>query len=106
MTSGRVILAGGSGFLGRSLARALVERGFEPVVLSRAPRAANELAWDGRSAGDWAGALDGAAAVVNLAGRSIDCRFTDENRREILESRVDAVRAVGEAVRRAKMPPP
>src|SRR5882724_1864666 len=107
----RVVLAGGSGFLGRALADALVARGEEVVVLTRTPESAGAkagvtfLPWDGKTAGGWADAVDGARAVVNLAGRNVNCRYTEENRREIVDSRVDSVRAVADAIRRAARPP-
>ena len=104
----KVVLAGGSGFLGRSLARALEARGYTPVILTRSPRPGSpqEVAWDGQSVGPWCAELEGAAAVVNLTGRSVDCRYTPENRREILSSRLDSVRVLGEAPRQCTTPPP
>jgi hypothetical protein len=62
--------------------------------------------WDGKTAAGWTRELEGAAAVINLAGRSINCRFTEENRREILSSRVDSTRALVAAIGRAATPPP
>jgi uncharacterized protein (TIGR01777 family) len=109
MSSGRVILAGGSGFLGRALAGELLRQGREVVVLTRAPRrntgGVREAAWDGQSVGEWARLLEGAAAVVNLAGRSVNCRYTRANRREIVESRVNSVKAVGRAIQACAEPP-
>jgi uncharacterized protein len=106
---GRVILAGGSGFLGRSLAEELSRQGREVVVLSRTPRRdsgpAREVVWDGRSVGEWARLLEGAEAVVNLSGRSVNCRYTRANRREIVESRVNSVKAIGQAIRECARPP-
>ena len=64
------------------------------------------VAWDGRTFGPWAREIDGADAVINLAGRSVDCRYTTRHRREILDSRVDSTRVVGEAVSTARRPPP
>jgi hypothetical protein len=106
-TTRKVVLAGGSGFLGRSLARVLEARGYEVVILTRspAPGSTQEAAWDGRNPGGWCAHLEGAVAVVNLAGRSVDCRYTPENRREILSSRLDSVRVLGEAIRRCATPP-
>jgi uncharacterized protein (TIGR01777 family) len=105
----RVVLAGGSGFIGRSLADELVRRDYAVTILSRTPRASggriNYLVWDGVNPGDWAPALDGAAAVVNLAGRSINCIHTAENRREIIASRVNSVRAIDAAIARCAQPP-
>lgn len=106
----QVILAGGSGFLGRALAAHFRSLGREVVVLTRTPTlradGVREVGWDARTLGDWAREFDGAAAVINLAGRSINCRYTPENRRQILASRVDATRAVGEAIARTAQPPP
>ena len=107
MKPGRVILAGGSGFLGRALTDRLLAGGHEVVVLSRsAPpdgRRARDgraafVRWDGRTVGDWAAQLEGARAVVNLAGKNVNCRYTPDNLREIDESRVDSVKAVAAAI--------
>jgi uncharacterized protein len=111
VSKGRVVLAGGSGFLGRALAREFSRAGYEVVVLTRKPSAdprarVREVAWDGRNVcASWARELEGAAAVVNLTGRSVDCRYTDANRREILESRVRSVGAVGRAILACDEPP-
>ncbi|MFL6590754.1 MAG: TIGR01777 family oxidoreductase [Chthoniobacterales bacterium] len=105
----RVVLAGGSGFLGRALAKALLAKGYEVVVLSRGAHqeglGIRQLHWDGKTLGDWWQSVDGAKAVVNLAGRSVNCRHTARNRREIMESRVDSVGVLGEAVARSTQPP-
>jgi uncharacterized protein (TIGR01777 family) len=109
MKKGRVILAGGSGFLGTLLALELVRRDYEVIVLTRTPATGQwpikEAQWDGRTLGPWAEHVNGARAVVNLAGRSVNCRFTPENRREIIESRVSSVKIIGEAIRRCAQPP-
>lgn len=109
MTSGRMILAGGSGFLGRGLAEEYARAGREVVVLTRKPArergSVRQVEWDGRTVGDWASLLEGAEAVINLAGRSVNCRYTDENRREIVESRIRSVEALGRAIRDCKTPP-
>ncbi|MFK7959555.1 MAG: epimerase [Phycisphaerales bacterium] len=106
----RVVIAGGTGFLGLSLADALHARDYEVVVLSRhRPRATGpwtHAIWDGRTLGAWAAELDGAAAIVNLAGRSVDCIKTPERRDEILRSRVEATNVLGRAVAAAESPPP
>ena len=110
-SKGRVVLAGGSGFLGRALTEEFVREGYEVVVLTRKPSKLSrarvrEVEWDGRNVcASWRRELEGAAAVVNLTGRSVDCRHTAANRREILESRVHSVEAVGRAVRACKEPP-
>lgn len=108
--SGRYVIAGGSGFLGVSLARHLTDRGASVVVLSRR-RARGELpwaqsTWDARTLGDWTGVLDGAAGLVNLVGRTVDCVKTADHRDEILRSRVEATRVLGRACRAVAIPPP
>ena len=109
----RIVIAGGSGFLGRALAAALAADGHEVVVLSRRgspiPGAARGVAWtpDGTATGEWARELDGAGAVVNLAGEGIaDKRWSAERKAAIRESRVRATRSVVAAMRDAKVRPP
>jgi uncharacterized protein (TIGR01777 family) len=101
----KVVIAGGTGHLGGLLASALRNRGDAVIVLSRKAGPAGVVAWDGRTVGPWASQLEGADAVVNLAGRSVDCRYHEGNRRDILASRVDSTRAVGTAIARASRPP-
>lgn len=103
----RIVLPGGSGQVGTLLARAFHREGHEVTVLSRGPERApwRVVAWDGQTAGDWEAVLDGADVVINLAGRSVNCRYTLENRGAILESRVVSTRLVGEAIGRARRPP-
>lgn len=98
----KIIIAGGTGFVGSALAPVLIERDYEVVVLGRST---TPLRWDGKTPGPWATALEGAAAVVNLTGKNINCRQTPENRREIIRSRVDSVRVLGEAIARCAKPP-
>jgi uncharacterized protein (TIGR01777 family) len=103
----KVIIPGGSGQIGHVLARALLARGDEVVVLSRGTGGpARVLPWDGRTLGPWARELDGADAVINLAGRSVNCRYTSANLRAMMESRVDSTRVVGQAIAAAAHPPP
>lgn len=109
MNKNRVILAGGSGFLGRSLAAALGREGCEVIVLTRGRARENGsvrfVSWDGKAVGDWMPLLENARAVVNLTGKSVNCRYTPAARAEILNSRVDSVRALGEAIARCTQPP-
>ncbi len=109
-TQRKVILAGGSGFLGRRLQRVYAAAGFEVVVLSRNPARvaapARGVVWDPAKFGAWTKELEGAAAVVNLAGKNVNCRATKANRTAILKSRINSVRALAEAVRRCQNPPP
>lgn len=105
----RIVLAGGSGFLGTLLSRYLSERGGEVIVLSRRPTegesSIKEVQWDGETLGRWADYLNGARAVINLAGRNVNCRYHARNRREIMDSRIHSTRILGEAVARCSTPP-
>ncbi len=109
MNQQRIVIAGGSGFIGRALAREFSARDFEVVILTRTPldRAVGvrELVWDGKNPGAWMTALDGAEAVINLTGKSINCPHTPENVRELTASRVDSVNAIAGALRPIKSPP-
>jgi len=103
----KVVIPGGGGQVGTILARDFHANGHEVVVLSRAPAPApwRVVAWDGATLGPWAAEIDGAEVVVNLAGRSVNCRYHAANRRAILDSRTHSTRAVGEAIARATHPP-
>jgi uncharacterized protein (TIGR01777 family) len=104
----KIVIPGGSGQVGTVLARAFHADGHEVTVLSRRPVAAaswRSLAWDARTVGAWADEVDGADVLINLAGRSVNCRYHSKNRREIRDSRVDSTRVVGEAIARAARPP-
>jgi uncharacterized protein (TIGR01777 family) len=111
-TYGKVILAGGSGFLGTALARELVRHNADVVVLTRTPArprhfsdAVRMVEWDGKTLGPWVRELDGARAVVNFTGRNVNCRYHAANRRAILNSRVDSVRVIDQAIARCQSPP-
>ena len=109
MSGGRVVIAGGTGFVGQHLTPVLRRAGFEVTILGRGKTAERNgirhVQWDGETVGPWADGLDGAVAIVNLAGKSINCHHTDKNRREILKSRVNSVRALGHALAFIPKPP-
>jgi len=106
----RIVIAGGSGFLGLSMAEHFAESGAVVTILSRSMPKANgrwsHEKWDGRTLGKWLYLLDGADAVVNLSGRTVNCIKTPDNQDEILRSRVESTRVIGLAVRAVKSPPP
>ena len=103
----KIVIPGGSGQVGTVLARAFVDGGHEVVVLSRSPKQNSwkQIPWDAASMGPWAKEIDGADVVINLAGRSVNCRYNERNREAILLSRVRSTRIVGEAIAAAKAPP-
>ena len=105
----KVVLAGGSGFLGQALARSFVGDGIDVVVLSRSRESeglkGRIIQWDARTMGEWKEELEGADVLINLTGRSVDCRYTEENRSLILNSRIDSTRVLGEAVEKLENPP-
>ena len=89
----RILIPGGSGQIGTLLARHLDTAGHEVTVLSRNPSQSQSspwrtLSWDGLTPGPWAAEIHRSEAVINLAGRTVNCRYTPENRREIINSRV------------------
>ena len=103
----KIVIPGGAGQVGTILARAFVADGHEVVVLSRGPAPApwRTVAWDAKTLGAWTAELDGADVVINLAGRNVNCRYNPANRAEIMSSRVDSTRAVGQAIAAAAKPP-
>jgi uncharacterized protein (TIGR01777 family) len=101
----KVVLPGGTGQVGTILDRALTAAGHEVTVLTRRPVRPHDIGWDGATLGRWAAAIDGCDVVINLAGRSVSCRYTAENLRAMMNSRVDSARVVGEAIAAAARPP-
>jgi len=103
----RLVLCGGSGYLGRVLTSFFIEKRWEVVVVSRSrPNfPARFVAWDGETMGEWAREINGANAVINLAGKSVNCRYNEENKRAIRESRTKTTGLVARAISEAKNPP-
>jgi uncharacterized protein (TIGR01777 family) len=95
----RIVLAGGTGQVGHVLRRAFADDDVTVIARSEGVR------WDGRTLGDWASALEGADALINLAGRSVDCRYTPANRRAILTSRLESTWVLRDAIRACAVPP-
>jgi uncharacterized protein len=105
----KLILAGGSGYLGQVLADYFKDEFADVVILSRnsAPPRSNirTVIWDARLMARWADELEGADVLINLAGRSVDCRYTAKNRAAIYSSRIESTRVLGEAIQRCTFPP-
>ena len=94
-----IVLAGGSGQIGAVLKRAFAAD--DVTVLSRT----GDVRWDGRTLGEWTRTLNGADALINLAGRTVDCRYTAANRRAIMDSRLESTHVLREAIAQADVPP-
>jgi uncharacterized protein (TIGR01777 family) len=98
----KIILAGGSGQLGKALAGHYKDVAEKVIILSRKPAPAKDnittLVWDGRTAGEWAKEMEGADLLINLCGKNVNCRYTKENLEEIIRSRVEPTRLLGKVI--------
>jgi uncharacterized protein (TIGR01777 family) len=104
-----IVIAGGNGFLGTLLSKYFVQRGDSVIILAR-HEPVKEFGvsfeqWDARSSGSWSQCLESADVLINLAGKNVNCRYTEENKKEILNSRIESTAALGEALRKLKNPP-
>ena len=106
----RIVIAGGSGFLGTSMATEFFRAGAKVTVLRRSKQKLTGdwayQVWDGRSIGGWIKSIDGSDAIVNLAGRTVNCIKTPDHQDEILRSRIESTRVLGQAMRMVNLPPP
>ncbi len=105
----RIIIAGGSGFIGQELAKHFVSQGKDVIILTRGKSNKQNgmtfLNWNGKTIDSWARTFEGAETVINLTGKSVDCRYTKSNKREILASRVDATQLIGRVISQLRNPP-
>ena len=101
----KLLIAGGTGFLGQQLEKYFQQQGYPVTILTRDPQAAHHVRWDGKTLGAWTHALEDTDVLINLSGKSVDCRYTAANRAAILRSRIDSTRVLGEAIAMAKNPP-
>jgi len=100
-----IIIAGGSGFLGQVLNQYLSKKGYTVKVLTRYPKNKNDLYWNAKDIGDWTTHLENSEALINLTGKSVDCRYTDKNKKEIYNSRMDSTNILGLAINLCENPP-
>ncbi len=108
MKADKIIIAGGSGFLGKALTKVFSQCGIEVIILSRKPTSidsARTVLWDGKTIGDWADEINESSALINLTGRSVNCRYTERHRAEIMDSRTLSTRILGKAISQCSVPP-
>jgi len=105
----KIILAGGSGFLGNILRDSFRSKADSIVILTRGSNSTSGnvsyVNWDGKSLGPWTSMLEGADVLINLAGKNVNCRYTESNKAEILKSRLDSTRVLGKAMERVQHAP-
>ncbi len=99
----KIIIAGGSGFLGKALENHF--QNHEVWILTRNPKRPNEILWDAKTLGDWTDSLEKADVLINMTGKSVDCRYNDINRAEILRSRIDSTNVLQRVIDNCKNPP-
>lgn len=93
-----IIIAAGTGFLGKNLEQYFTEKGNQVHILTRNPKRENETYWDAKTLGAWKDLLENADVLINLTGKSVDCRYNAENKREIYSSRIDSTKVLQQAV--------
>jgi NAD dependent epimerase/dehydratase family enzyme len=100
----KVIIAGGTGFIGQHLVNHLTKNGNEVIVLGRSckPDDKNAAVWDGKTLSNWVEKLRGTEVLINLTGKSVDCRYTEKNKQEIIDSRVNSISVLEKAFKQIK----
>ncbi|MDH6254403.1 uncharacterized protein (TIGR01777 family) [Chryseobacterium sp. H1D6B] len=94
----KIIIAGGTGFLGENLENYFSKKGNEVYILTRNPKRQNQIYWDAKTLGEWKNTLENAAVLINLTGKSVDCRYNEKNKQEIYSSRIDSTKVLQQAV--------
>lgn len=100
-----IIIAGGSGFLGQVLEKYFTKLRYTVKILTRNPKKENDIFWDAQTFGKWTNELENSEALINLTGKSVDCRYTDKNKKEIYDSRINSTQILSKAIQQCKQPP-
>ncbi|MGE6396511.1 TIGR01777 family oxidoreductase [Chryseobacterium scophthalmum] len=94
----KIIIAAGTGFLGKNLEKYFIEKGNQVYILTRNPKRKNEILWNAKTLGEWKNLLENSDVLINIAGKSVDCRYTDKNKQEIYDSRINSTKILQQAV--------
>lgn len=100
-----ILIAGGSGFLGQELQNYFISAGAKVKVLCRNPKKSDDVHWDGKHLGDWIAEIEWADILINLSGKSVNCRYTEANKKLILNSRIESTAILCKAINQAENPP-
>ncbi len=101
----KIIIAGGTGFLGENLEQFFLNKNYEVKILTRNPKRENEIFWDSKTIGTWKNELENTDILINLAGKSVDCRYNEKNKKEINNSRINSTRILQQAIDECQYPP-
>lgn len=101
----KIVIAGGNGFLGQSLTKFFSKKGAKVLILTRSPKAQNHIKWNSKELGDWQNSLEGSDVLINMVGKSVDCRYTEANKKEILNSRIESTQVLQKAIDNCEKPP-
>ncbi|WP_326984441.1 TIGR01777 family oxidoreductase [Chryseobacterium sp. MYb264] len=94
----KIIIAAGTGFLGKNLEKYFTEKGSQVYILTRNPKRKNEIFWDAKTLDEWKNILENSDVLINLAGKSVDCRYTEKNKKEIYSSRIESTKVLQQAI--------
>lgn len=100
-----IVIAGGSGFLGNILENYFINKNYKVYILTRHPQKENDVYWNGIDLAGWTNTLEKSDVVINLSGKSVDCRYNEKNKALIHDSRVNSTHVIGLAINLCKSPP-